>query len=80
MQAVKKEEGEEAKEGEKDAENKEANGAVSTGEDAAVEGGKHIYWYTDGSAPTHDGCANPLLLQKFCRKLVKTKEEGVGRL
>ena len=42
MQAVQKEEGEEAKEEEKDAENKEANGAVSTGEDATVEGGKYI--------------------------------------
>ena len=45
LQTVKKEEGEEAKEGEKDAENKEANGAVSTGEDAAVEGGKYVYCY-----------------------------------
>ena len=29
--------------------------------------------YTDGSAPTHDGCANLLLLQKFCRKLRKNE-------
>ena len=32
-------EGEESKEGEKEGENKEANGAVSTGEDAAAEDG-----------------------------------------
>ena len=29
--------------------------------------------YTDGSAPTHDGCANLLLLQKNCRKLRKNE-------